>query len=381
MQNEQDLREPEDVYPASSSEPKDIDESFDALGNILSDLIRACNSAEVTGRLEEEEANLIATVKRLHSDQSVPWLNRYLGRKGREREDKASPSSHWPVVSSSEHPPLPPTVGPPGERERTPPPDSSASESPEWPPPLPPIKNKNLHQQALTHKSFIKGEDAGLPGTEQMHYERLEFLGDSYLQSITSHILYDRFPRLREGALSAMRQQLVANRPLSIYATIYKFHDHIREAKGQNNALPVPVDQSTHGAVKDTGVNKTLADCFEAYIAAIVLDSPNGTEIAQHWLEALFEPKLKEMEIQHTSIGPVDKMAKQTLNSIVGGNRAVVEYVWTDGQGGNKGGYWITVYLTGWGFTKREIGTGWGTNKGYVSPRNNRFNEEKSSHY
>jgi len=166
-----------------------------------------------------------------------------------------------------------------------------------------------------------------------------------------------------------MRQQLVANRPLSTYATIYRFHDKVRESKGQNTATPVALVHNSRGTLKDTGVNKTLADCFEAYIAAIVLDSPNGVDVAQRWLTELFEPKLKEMEAQHASIGPIDKMAKQTLNTIVGGNRATVEYKWTDGEGGNKGGYWITVYLTGWGFNKREIGTGWGSNKGEATLR------------
>lgn len=251
-----------------------------------------------------------------------------------------------------------------------------------WPPPLPTVHNESLRLQAFTHKSFIKGEDSSLPGTEQRHYERLEFLGDSYLQSIASHLLYNRFPTLREGSLSDMRQQLVANRPLSTYATMYKFHNLIREGKGQENVAPVavtstppsqpkkPSRRATSAAPKTSlaDINKTLADCFEAYIAAIILDDPvNGMANATNWLAALYEPKLREMEIQHSSVVPIDKMAKQTLNTIAGGNKVMIEYKWTDGGGGNKGGFWITVLLTGWGWTERVIGRGWGSNKRCLS--------------
>lgn len=241
-----------------------------------------------------------------------------------------------------------------------------------WPPPLPVVHSEQLRQQAFTHKSFIKGEDVGLPGTEQRHYERLEFLGDSYLQSIASHILFNRFPTQREGALSDMRQQLVANKPLSTYATEYKFHTMIREGKGQENLAFVPGAtkpqyKNRAPVVAKPDLNKTLADCFEAYIAAIILDDPvNGVATATQWLQELYAPKLKEMEMQHRDIAPIDKMAKQTLNTIAGGNKVSIEYKWTDGKGGNRGGFWITVLLTGWGWKEREIGRGWGTNKGYV---------------
>lgn len=255
-----------------------------------------------------------------------------------------------------------------------------------WPPPLPTVHNEALRQQAFTHKSFIKGEEVGLPGTEQRHYERLEFLGDSYLQSIASHLLYNRFPTQREGTLSDMRQQLVANKPLSTYATMYKFHTMVREGKGQENLTPVPLGPRLPGLPRNsqrgvgnraptaTGtagakadLNKTLADCFEAYIAAIILDDPvNGVTTVTEWLKVLYEPKLREMEMQHSSVAPIDKMAKQTLNTIAGGNKVNIEYKWTDGKGGNKGGFWITVLLTGWGWEEREIGRGWGSNKGFV---------------
>ncbi|KAG0642523.1 ribonuclease III domain-containing protein [Tuber brumale] len=366
-----------DVCSARKPPVPDISQKFDAFGSAFAELILAAPNVNMEKCLGDEKANFFTAVRMMFETGDLPWLDEYMKKAKEARENSEKPKETLPENGNNPTGPLKNTVLKASDSSTSASTPSSTTDpalfsplfSPSWPPPLPEIRSDELRQQAFTHKSFIKGEDAGLPGIEQQHYERLEFLGDSYLQSITSRILYNRFPKLREGPLSDMRQQLVANRPLSTYATIYRFHDKVRESKGQNTAAPVALVHNSRGTFKDTGVNKTLADCFEAYIAAIVLDSPNGVDVAQHWLTELFEPKLKEMETQHASVGPVDKMAKQTLNTIIGGNRAAVEYKWTDGEGGNKGGFWITVYLTGWGFNRREIGTGWGNNKGEATLR------------
>ncbi|RPB00050.1 ribonuclease III [Choiromyces venosus 120613-1] len=369
-----------DVSSAHKPPFPDISQNFDAFGSALAELILAAPKVNMEKCLGDEKANFFTAVQTMFETGDLPWLDEYMEKAKEARWNSEKPKEILPANRNNPTAPLKNEV-PKASNSYASASNSSSSpsaadttlstslSSSSWPPPLPDIHSDELRQQAFTHKSFIKGEDAGLPGIEQQHYERLEFLGDSYLQSITSRILYNRFPKLREGPLSDMRQQLVANRPLSTYATIYRFHDKVRESKGQNTAVPVALVHNSRGTLKDMGVNKTLADCFEAYIAAIVLDSPNGVDVAQRWLTELFEPKLKEMETQHASVGPIDKMAKQTLNTIVGGNRATVEYIWTDGKGGNKGGYWITVYLTGWGFNKREIGSGWGNNKGEATLR------------
>jgi len=146
-----------------------------------------------------------------------------------------------------------------------------------------------------------------------------------------------------------MRQNLVSNKPLAEYARMYNMQKMIRGGKGSEGHA-----------------TKIIADCFESYIGAIILDrgSPDqGLKVAMEWLVALFEPKLREMEQQRKEILSVDKMAKQKVYSLAGGNDARLEYRWTDGGGGNKGGYWITVILNGWGFKDRVLGKGWGPKK------------------
>ncbi|MBC7756706.1 MAG: ribonuclease III, partial [Bdellovibrio sp.] len=59
------------------------------------------------------------------------------------------------------------------------------------------FNNPALLSQALTHRSFAANNN-----------ERLEFLGDSVLNFIVAHQLYNRFNKLPEGDLSRLRAAL-----------------------------------------------------------------------------------------------------------------------------------------------------------------------------
>ncbi|KAH0610849.1 uncharacterized protein H6S33_011276 [Morchella sextelata] len=374
----------------SGSSNETVAEQFDNFRRTLKTLLSTKSDIpELRGALGDRKANFLAALRTMKTSGDLPWLSSpstsdlssHSDSGASDSDSDSDPGSDKEADNDSSPPPkaLPKTL------PKTPSltlgrPATLSAPTLNWPPPLPEVKSHKLRQQAFTHKSFIKGEEVSIPGTENRHYERLEFLGDSYLQSIASHILYDYFPTHREGSLSEMRQSLVANRPLSTYATLYKFHLRIREGKGQENTSPVmlpsalPSISSGPGSPESesldkekekapTETNKTLADCFEAYIAALVLDDPvHGVQTAREWLEKLYAPKLAEFAKQY-NIAPIDKMAKQTLNTIAGGSRVTIEYRWDGKYGGNKGGYSIEVYLTGWGFKERLIGRGWATNK------------------
>lgn len=235
----------------------------------------------------------------------------------------------------------------------------TASLQTKWPPELPKIRNPALLQQAFTHKSFFVDEHA-IQGVENLHYERLEFLGDAWLQSLASQILYDRFPTVLEGSLSMFRQGLVSNKTLCGYARAYnipkKLFD-VQKKLREGKAKLMPLHDWNQ---------KILADCMESYVAAIMLDAPNidaGATVVRTWLARLFEPKLQEYEAELSEVVPLDKLAKQRLCVIVGGNQANLEYKWISGRGGKQSGYWMAVYLTGWGFKNKLLGRGWATNK------------------
>ena len=70
------------------------------------------------------------------------------------------------------------------------------------------FKDQNLLELALTHKSY----------SNSLNNERLEFLGDSILNSIISEYLFSRFTNQKEGLLTRMRAFLVKAETLTIKA-------------------------------------------------------------------------------------------------------------------------------------------------------------------
>ena len=83
----------------------------------------------------------------------------------------------------------------------------------------------NLLKLALTHKS----------SNNKVNNERLEFLGDSVLNSVISDYLYSNFPQEKEGLLTRMRSFLVKGDTLTKKATELGLQDFIKLSKGTAN--------------------------------------------------------------------------------------------------------------------------------------------------
>ena len=115
--------------------------------------------------------------------------------------------------------------------------------------------NKNLLENALRHSSFVNE----LLDKHIQDNERLEFLGDSVLSLIISHLLMDRFPELNEGDLSKIRSNLVNEFQLFEIAQNIKLGEFIRLGKGE---------MQSGGREKSS----ILADTVEALLAAVYLD-------------------------------------------------------------------------------------------------------------
>ena len=64
------------------------------------------------------------------------------------------------------------------------------------------FKNKELLKNALTHTSYAFEKNIS-------SNEKLEFLGDSILEFISSKYLYKNFPNLSEGELTKVRATIV----------------------------------------------------------------------------------------------------------------------------------------------------------------------------
>lgn len=129
------------------------------------------------------------------------------------------------------------------------------------------FKQLSLLKQALTHRSAAVQNN-----------ERLEFLGDAILNLTIGEALFHQFPKCNEGELSRMRASLVREPTLAILARQFELGDYLSLGAGE---------------LKSGGFRREsiLADCVEAIIGAISLDSDLNTtrEIVQKWYQALLE--------------------------------------------------------------------------------------------
>lgn len=127
------------------------------------------------------------------------------------------------------------------------------------------FEDRTLLQLALTHKSIKSEED------KVGHNERLEHLGDSVLNFMTSDALYHGLPKCSEGALSRIRAQLVDTHALATIAV------SIGVSRYLNLAPSVNLQGRARGI---------LADSVEALLGAVYCDG--GIRAARTTFKRLF---------------------------------------------------------------------------------------------
>lgn len=112
------------------------------------------------------------------------------------------------------------------------------------------ISDANLLRQALTHSSF-----ANEGYRQEVHNERLEFLGDAVLQLIVTEWLYEKHGTWSEGQLSQARAAIVCEATLAEAAEALAVGPLLRLGRGEERS----------GGRKKPSL---LADAMEAIIGA-----------------------------------------------------------------------------------------------------------------
>jgi ribonuclease-3 len=224
-------------------------------------------------------------------------------------------------------------------------------------PPLPPISDATLQSQVFTHSARLDAFQSDQYSAANLSYERLEFIGDAYLECIASRVIFARFPLLSPGKLSQIRESLVKNETLAGYAVDYGF----------DRKLEIP--KKVREAMTPKSWTKTLGDVFEAYVAAIALSSPDtGFAQAESWLSNLWESKL----IEHAG-QDLNPHAKSEIMKKLMGKGIKVEFreerepqmLRREG----KSRFFVGAYLTGWGWENQHLGSGVGFSKGEAGTR------------
>ena len=142
------------------------------------------------------------------------------------------------------------------------------------------FKNKILLKTALTHTSYAYENKVE-------SNERLEFLGDSILEFVSSKLLFNKYKKLTEGEMTKVRAFSVCEDSLYQIAVKHNFSDFLFLGKSERTS------KGTKKAI--------LADSVEAVIAAIYLDS--NLENAEKFIVANIE---EFMEYASKNVGTKD---------------------------------------------------------------------------
>jgi ribonuclease-3 len=117
------------------------------------------------------------------------------------------------------------------------------------------FKDKRLLQQAFIHRSYINEHKS----TGLAHNERLEFLGDAVLELVITDFLFNKYPNIPEGRLTAYRSSLVRTESISAAARSMGMNDLLMLSKGESRDM---------GKARDY----ILANTFESFVGATYLD-------------------------------------------------------------------------------------------------------------
>lgn len=138
------------------------------------------------------------------------------------------------------------------------------------------FKDRALLQQAFIHRSYLhENPDFVLPSNE-----RLEFLGDAVLGFIAAEHLYQRYPELPEGDLTALRSAVVKGDALARFGLALNLGEHVAMSRGE---------AANGGRHRPLIVGRT----FEALIGAIFLDQ--GLAEAKSFVLGFLRPALEEV--------------------------------------------------------------------------------------
>ncbi len=135
---------------------------------------------------------------------------------------------------------------------------------------------EELYEIAFTHSSYSAKYNL------DYDYERLEFLGDSVLNMLTSEFLQNKHPNYSEGKLTKLRANYVCQNALIVYS-----HEF-----GLDKCIKLNLEDN---ALSDNEVISITADVFESFLGAIYLDQ--GLEKAKEFLTITVFPYIDSNKV------------------------------------------------------------------------------------
>ena len=198
------------------------------------------------------------------------------------------------------------------------------------------FRDPELLTQGLVHTSIVNEQPQATPVSN----ERLEFLGDAFLDYVVAEELFRRHPDMPEGRLTAARASLVNRDALATVARRLSLGDFLLLGQGE---------QATGG--RDRPSN--LAGAMEAVIGAVLLDQ--GADAAAELVLRLMAPGLDRLAREGVVLDPKSQIQELVQRS--GGTRPTYRVVREGGPDHAK--HFIVEALVG----DRVVGKGTGSRK------------------
>ncbi len=142
------------------------------------------------------------------------------------------------------------------------------------------FSNKELLIEAFTHSSY-----ANECKNKFSDYERLEFVGDSFIGAIVSEYLYLNYPTINQGQLSKIKAFLVSAK---LFAEIINNLDLVKYLQ---------IGEALGGSVSD----RLKGDLFEGIIGAVYIDCKSYNTTKNVVLELMKEYLDREYNMEDLS--------------------------------------------------------------------------------
>ena len=194
----------------------------------------------------------------------------------------------------------------------------------------------SLFEKAMRHTSYVHEADIPI----ECSYERLEFLGDAVLKLVVSKYLYCKFPDYKEGVLSKLRGEIVADKTLADFAIKI----------GLNNFILLSGNErKTGGELK----RSILACALEAFLGAIYLTCSYAR--VEEFIISNFADLISEIEKNIEKINPKQQLQEYTQEI----NHTLPEYILLSKSGSQH----CAVFEVGVYFDGKFLAKGCGSSK------------------
>ncbi|WP_290743912.1 ribonuclease III [Fibrobacter sp. UBA4309] len=172
------------------------------------------------------------------------------------------------------------------------------------------FKDPELLAHALVHRSFLSGKD--LP--YESNNERLEFLGDSVLNMLTTEYLYKTYPDDPEGELSKRKSAIVSGHACAQSSREWSLSEYVKLGKAE-------------AKMGGRGKESILADAYEAVLGAVYLDG--GLDEVRAILNKFHFPRVQEIIVAEDFVNHKSAL----LEYVQGKLKSVPEYVLIEESG------------------------------------------------